>query len=35
MSEHAADPALLSRSPRAARYQGWPMLLLMRLCRLR
>jgi len=31
MSEHAVDAELLSRSVSAARYQGWPMLLLMRL----
>jgi ubiquinone/menaquinone biosynthesis C-methylase UbiE len=31
VSEHAADAALAERSPRAARYVGWPMLLLMKL----
>ena len=31
ISEHAADAALVARSPRAAKYLGWPMLLLMRL----
>jgi malonyl-CoA O-methyltransferase len=31
MSEHAADAALAARSPRAAKYLGWPMLLLMEL----
>jgi malonyl-CoA O-methyltransferase len=31
MSEHAVDEELLERSVSAARYQGWPMLLLMRL----
>jgi ubiquinone/menaquinone biosynthesis C-methylase UbiE len=31
VSEHAADAALAARSPRAARYVGWPMLLLMKL----
>jgi ubiquinone/menaquinone biosynthesis C-methylase UbiE len=31
ISEHAADPALVARSPRAAKYLGWPMLLLMKL----
>jgi hypothetical protein len=31
MSEHAIDDALAARSPRAARYIGWPLLLLMRL----
>lgn len=31
MSEHAVDEELLARSVSAARYQGWPMLLLMRL----
>ena len=30
-SEHAVDEELAARSPRAAKYQGWPMLLLMRL----
>jgi malonyl-CoA O-methyltransferase len=31
VSEHAADAVLAARSPRAARYVGWPMLLLMKL----
>jgi ubiquinone/menaquinone biosynthesis C-methylase UbiE len=31
VSEHAADAALVARSSRAARYRGWPMLLLMKL----
>jgi len=31
MSEHAVDDALAARSPRAAKYRGWPLLLLMRL----
>ena len=31
VSEHAADAALAAASPRAARYLGWPMLLLMKL----
>jgi malonyl-CoA O-methyltransferase len=31
MSEHAADEALVARSPRAEKYLGWPMLLLMKL----
>jgi ubiquinone/menaquinone biosynthesis C-methylase UbiE len=31
VSEHAADAALTTRSPRAVRYAGWPMLLLMKL----
>lgn len=31
MSEHCADERLIAESPRAARYLGWPMLLLMRL----
>lgn len=30
VSEHPADAALAARSPRAERYVGWPMLLLMR-----
>src|SRR5258708_7998966 len=33
VSEHAADEALAAQSPRAAKYLGWPMLLLMRVCR--
>jgi malonyl-CoA O-methyltransferase len=31
LSEHAVDEALASRSERARRYLGWPMLFLMRL----
>jgi ubiquinone/menaquinone biosynthesis C-methylase UbiE len=31
MSEHAADAALVARSPRATKYLGWPMLLLLKL----
>ncbi|PYM28879.1 MAG: class I SAM-dependent methyltransferase [Candidatus Rokuibacteriota bacterium] len=31
MSEHAVDDALAARSPKAAKYLGWPLLLLMRL----
>jgi ubiquinone/menaquinone biosynthesis C-methylase UbiE len=31
VSEHAADAALAARSPRAAKYVGWPMLLLLKL----
>jgi ubiquinone/menaquinone biosynthesis C-methylase UbiE len=31
MSEHAVDEEIATRSPRSARYQGWPLLLLMRL----
>jgi malonyl-CoA O-methyltransferase len=31
MSEHAVDEALAARSPRAAKYLNWPMLLMMRL----
>lgn len=31
MSEHAVDSNLANTSPRAARYLGWPLLLLMRL----
>ena len=30
LSEHAVDEQLASRSTRAAKYLGWPMLLLMR-----
>jgi malonyl-CoA O-methyltransferase len=29
LSEHAVDAALAARSPRAARYLGWPLLFLM------
>jgi malonyl-CoA O-methyltransferase len=31
MSEHAVDSSLAAGSPRAAKYLGWPLLLLMRL----
>jgi malonyl-CoA O-methyltransferase len=31
LSEHAVAESLANRSPRAAKYLGWPMLLLMRL----
>ncbi len=31
MSEHAVDAEFAARSARAAKYLGWPMLLLMRL----
>ena len=31
VSEYAADAALAARSPRAAKYLGWPMLLLHKL----
>jgi hypothetical protein len=31
MSEHAVDADLVARSPRATKYLGWPMLLLLRL----
>lgn len=31
LSEHAVDDALAARSPRARKYLGWPLLLLMRL----
>ena len=31
VSEYAADAALVARSPRAEKYLGWPMLLLMKL----
>ena len=31
MSEHEADADLTARSPRAAKYLGWPMLLLLSL----
>lgn len=33
ISEYAVDEALAARSPRAAKYLGWPMLLLMRFLR--
>jgi hypothetical protein len=29
MSEHVVDEALATRSPRARKYVGWPLLLLM------
>jgi ubiquinone/menaquinone biosynthesis C-methylase UbiE len=31
VSEHAVDAELAARSPRAAKYLGWPMLLLLKL----
>jgi hypothetical protein len=31
MSEHAVDGDLAARTPRAAKYRGWPLLLLMKL----
>ena len=31
VSEHAADAALAGRSPRAGKYLGWPMLMMMKL----
>lgn len=31
MSEHAVDAEIATCSPRSAKYQGWPLLLLMRL----
>src|SRR5574341_141354 len=31
LSEHAVDEGVVVRSPRAAKYLGWPLLLLMRL----
>ena len=33
MSEHVVDKELAARSPRAQKYLGWPLLLLMRLRR--
>jgi malonyl-CoA O-methyltransferase len=33
LSEHAADEALAQRVPRAARYIGWPLLLMIVLAR--
>ncbi len=30
LSEHAADEGLANRSPRAEKYVGWPMLVMMR-----
>lgn len=32
-SEHEVDPDTVTRSPRAAHYGGWPLLLLLRLIR--
>lgn len=31
ISEHLVDEALAARSPRAAKYLGWPLLLMMKL----
>jgi hypothetical protein len=31
LSEHAVDPGLARRCPRAEKYVGWPLLLMMRL----
>jgi hypothetical protein len=31
VSEHVVDAALAARSPRAGKYFGWPMLLMMKL----
>ncbi|HKC10085.1 MAG TPA: class I SAM-dependent methyltransferase [Methylomirabilota bacterium] len=31
MSEHTVDDDLAARSPRAAKYRGWPLVLLMKL----
>jgi len=31
LSEHAVDETLTARSPRAAKYLGWPMLMVLRL----
>jgi len=31
VSEHAVDASLVSQTPRAERYVGWPMLLIMKL----
>jgi ubiquinone/menaquinone biosynthesis C-methylase UbiE len=31
MSEHVVDDALVARAPRAGKYLGWPMLLMIRL----
>jgi hypothetical protein len=31
MSEHTVDEEIATRLPRSAKYQGWPLLLLMRL----
>ena len=31
LAEHAVDSSLAASSPRAAKYLGWPLLLLMRL----
>ncbi|MBI4425666.1 MAG: class I SAM-dependent methyltransferase [Elusimicrobia bacterium] len=35
MEEHAATAALARRCPRARKYVGWPMLVAMRLARVR
>ncbi len=31
LEEHVVDEALIARSPRAAKYPGWPLLVLLRL----
>jgi hypothetical protein len=31
MSEHAVGEDVVARAPRAAKYLGWPMLLMMKL----
>jgi hypothetical protein len=31
VSEHAGDLSLANQAPRAERYVGWPMLLMMKL----
>ena len=31
VGEYAVDAALAARSPRAGKYLGWPMLLLLKL----
>jgi hypothetical protein len=33
LSEHAIDAETAARSARAQKYLGWPMLLMMKLCR--
>ncbi len=33
LGEHAVDESLAARWPRAERYLGWPMLLLIKLAR--
>ena len=33
MCEHVVDEELAARSRRAQKYVGWPLLLLLRLCR--